>query len=174
MSPNATRDTRRLSRLLPQSYAFDRTAHPTRLKLRIVTQRVRRSEENRARVSLKVTSEPLSKTAEVNPAMSSGDGVASAPAFRRARARLAARAWLAKRPELAREAGRKGGLSTSRPCHLGEKAWATAMSLRRWHKSPFNYASRAPKAGSGAETDGTVKPDPATALPPDTNAGEKT
>ena len=101
-------------------------------------------------------------------------GQASDPAFRRVRARLAAQALHAKRPNLASEAGRKGGLTTSRRYHLGEKAWATAMSLRRWHKSPFNYASRAPKAGSGADTDGTVEPDPATAPPPDTNSGENT
>ena len=157
------------------------------LKLRIVPPRVSRSEGKRASIcagdmnGLQQTSLGGSKMKEKParpgprpPADGEVRGRASDPAFRRVRARLAAQALHAKRPNLASEAGRKGGLSTSRRYHLGEKAWATAMSLKRWHKSPFNYASRAPKAGSGADTDGTVEPDPATAPPPDTNSGEKT
>jgi general stress protein YciG len=88
----------------------------------------------------------------------------SGPAFRRARARLAAYALHHKRPDMAREAGRKGGEATSKGYALGKQAWGVAMALRRWHGTPFRYiASRAPKAGPGDEGGGTPEPGPATA-----------
>jgi hypothetical protein len=86
----------------------------------------------------------------------------SSPAFRRARARLAAYALHQKHPDIAREAGRKGGEATSQGYALGKRAWAVAMALKRWHKTPFRYvASRAPKAGPGAEGGGAPEPGPA-------------
>jgi hypothetical protein len=87
------------------------------------------------------------------------------PAFRRARARLAAHALHHKHPDMARDAGRKGGEATSQGYALGKRAWAVAMALRRWHKTPFHYiASRAPEAGPGGEGGGTPEPGPVEAL----------
>jgi len=84
-------------------------------------------------------------------------------AFRRSRARLAAYALHHKYPEIAREAGRKGGEATSQRYALGKQAWAVTMALKRWHKTPFRYlASRVPEAGpvNGA---GIPQPGPAKA-----------
>ena len=86
-------------------------------------------------------------------------------AFRRARARLAAYALHHKYPDIARDAGRKGGEATSQGYPLGKNAWAVAMALRRWHGTPFRYvASRAAKAGPGGEGSGTPDPGPVEAL----------
>ena len=85
-------------------------------------------------------------------------------AFRRARARLAAYALHHKRPDIAREAGRKGGEATSQRYALGKQAWAVAMALRRWHGTPFVYVgSGAPSAGPGGNGGGAPLPGPARA-----------
>ena len=85
-------------------------------------------------------------------------------AFRRARARLAAYALHHKRPDIAREAGRKGGEATSQRYGLGKQAWAVAMALRRWHGTPFVYVgSGAPSAGPGGNGGGIPEPGPAKA-----------
>lgn len=85
------------------------------------------------------------------------------PAFRRARARLAALAMHAKRPDVARTAGRKGGLATAGQYSLGAKAWGVAMSLRKHHGSKFQYTrSRAP-TGPGVDGNGIPEPGPVTA-----------
>ena len=90
--------------------------------------------------------------------------LARSPAFRRARARLAAHALHHKHPAMAREAGRTGGEATSQRYALGSRAWGVAMAMRRWHGTPFHYfASRAP-AGPGGKGDGIPEPGPATAL----------
>lgn len=90
----------------------------------------------------------------------------SDPAFRKARARLAAHALHHKRPEIAREAGRKGGEATSGQYRLGARAWGVAMAMRRWHGTDFSYSeSRAPRAGTGGEGGGAPEPVPAPALP---------
>jgi len=86
------------------------------------------------------------------------------PAFRRARARLAAHALHHKAPEIAREAGRKGGQATSGRYPLGPRAWGVAMAMRRWHATEFRqFESRAPKAGVGGDGGGSPEPAPATA-----------
>ena len=85
-------------------------------------------------------------------------------AFRRARARLAAYALHHKHPEIAREAGRKGGEATSQGYGLGKQAWAVAMAMRRWHGTPFRYVgSCVPEAGLGGEGGGIPEPGPAKA-----------
>ena len=85
-------------------------------------------------------------------------------AFFRARARLAAYALHHKYPQIACEAGRRGGETTSRCYALGKQAWGVAMAMKRWHGTPFHYfASRAP-AGPGGKGDGIPEPGPATAL----------
>jgi hypothetical protein len=73
---------------------------------------------------------------------------ASDPKFRQARARLAALALHAKRPDIAATAGRKGGEATASSFPMGRRAWGVAMALRRWHGSPLpQLRSRAPNAG---------------------------
>lgn len=85
-------------------------------------------------------------------------------AFRRARARLAAYALHHKRPDIACEAGRKGGEATSQRYPLGPRAWGVAMAMRRWHGTELiQVGSRAPKVGSGNDGGGTSEPDPAPA-----------
>ena len=85
-------------------------------------------------------------------------------AFRRARARLAAYALHHKRPDIAREAGRKGGEVTSQRYPLGPRAWGVAMALRRWHGTELvQVGSRAPMAGSGNDGGGAPEPGPAPA-----------
>ena len=83
--------------------------------------------------------------------------------FRRARARLGAFALHNKHPSLAKAAGRKGGEATSSKFSGGKRAWGLAMAMKRWHKTPFTYESRAPMAGPGADGGGTPEPDPAAA-----------
>jgi len=92
-------------------------------------------------------------------------GRAGTPAFRRARARLAAHALHHKRPDIAREAGRKGGEVTSQRYPLGPRAWGVAMAMRRWHGTELtDVGSRAPMAGSGSDGGGAPEPGPAAAL----------
>jgi hypothetical protein len=55
------------------------------------------------------------------------------PAFRRLRAKHAALILHHTHPELAREAGRKGGLATADAYPGGRRAWAVGMAMRRWH-----------------------------------------
>lgn len=62
------------------------------------------------------------------------------PSFRVARARLGAYALHHKRPEIAVQAGRRGGEATSQRFPLGPKAWGIAMAMRRWHKTDFSYS----------------------------------
>jgi len=84
-------------------------------------------------------------------------------AFCHARARLAAFALHQKHPQIARDAGRKGGETTSQRYALGKRAWGVAMALKRWHGTPFRYvASRAP-AGPGGSGGGASQPGPAAA-----------
>jgi len=91
-------------------------------------------------------------------------GRAGTPAFRRARARLAAYALHHKRPDIAREAGRKGGLVTSSRYPLGPRAWGVAMAMRRHHGTELiQVGSRAPRAGPGGEGGGAPEPGPAPA-----------
>jgi hypothetical protein len=92
------------------------------------------------------------------------------PAFRRARARLAAHALHHKRSDIAREAGRKGGEVTSQRYPLGPRAWGIAMSMRRWYGTALIHVddlmqvgSRAPMAGSGNDGGGAPEPGPAPA-----------
>ena len=86
------------------------------------------------------------------------------PEFKRVRARLGGFAVHHKRPELAKQAGRKGGESTSGRHPLGPRGWGVAMAMKRWHSKPVSRSeSRAPKAGSGSERGGTLEPDPAPA-----------
>jgi len=88
------------------------------------------------------------------------------PAFRRARARLAAHALHHKRPDIAREAGRKGGEVTSQRYPLGPRAWGVAMAMRRHHGTELiQVESRAPMAGSGNDGGGAPEPGPAAAQP---------
>ena len=104
-----------------------------------------------------------------------GRGAANNPRFRAARARLGAFALHQKRPEIAREAGRKGGEATSQRFALGPKAWGVAMAMRRWHKTDFpNLESRAPRAGSGDDGGGAPEPGPAPALRTPRTVGTKT
>jgi hypothetical protein len=85
--------------------------------------------------------------------------------FRTARARLGGLTLHGKYPYMAKDAGRKGGQATSSKFVGGKRAWAVAMAMKRWHKTPFNYReSRAPKAGSGEKAAGNSQPDPAPAL----------
>ena len=85
-------------------------------------------------------------------------------AFRRARARLAAYALHHKRPDIAREAGRKGGEVTSQRYPLGPRAWGVAMAMRRWHGTELTQlGSRAPMAGSGNDGGGAPELGPAPA-----------
>ena len=112
---------------------------------------------------------------ESSPRKAADNGRRSASAaFRRLRAKLAAHALHAKRPNIAKDAGRRGGHATATRFALGRRAWGVQMAMRRWYGTAFDYqASRAPEAGSGAEADGTVESDPATARRPDTNVEEK-
>ena len=88
------------------------------------------------------------------------------PAFRRARARLAAHALHHKRPEIAREAGRKGGEVTSQRYPLGPRAFGVALAMRRWYGTELiQLGSRAPMAGSGDDGGGAPEPGPAAAQP---------
>lgn len=107
-------------------------------------------------------SELLSKRSSVDGA---GQGsMVSDPAFRRARARLAAYALHHRHPALAAEAGRKGGEATSERYPLGKRAWGVAMALRRWYRTPFSYfESRALRAGPGGDGGGAPEPGPAMA-----------
>ena len=87
------------------------------------------------------------------------------PPFRVARARLGAYALHHKRPEIAVQAGRRGGEATSQRFPLGPKAWGVAMALARWHKTDFpSLESRAPRAGPGDDGGGIPEPGPAPAL----------
>ena len=86
--------------------------------------------------------------------------------FRRARARLAGYALHHKRPEIAREAGRRGGKATSERFPLGPRAWGVAMAMKRWHgKVASELGSRAPKVGTGGDGGGALEPVPVPALP---------
>jgi len=88
-------------------------------------------------------------------------------ARRSARARIAAYAMHAKRPDIAAEAGRKGGEATTRAFPYGPKAWGVAMAARRWNRLTVSqFASRVPMAGSGSEEGGASEPGPVTALSP--------
>lgn len=96
---------------------------------------------------------------EANPARPTASA-----AFRRARARLAAYALHHKRPDIAREAGRRGGQVTSGRYPLGPRAWGVAMAARRWWGTKLiQVESRAPMAGSGDEGGGAPEPGPAPA-----------
>lgn len=103
---------------------------------------------------------PRTDRHEANVARSS-----TSVAFRRARARLAAYALHHKRPDIAPEAGRKGGKVTSQRYPLGPRAWGVAMAMRRWHGTELTQlGSRAPMAGSGDDGGGAPEPGPAPAL----------
>ena len=98
---------------------------------------------------------------EANPARPTASA-----AFRRARARLAAYALHHKRPDIAREAGRRGGQVTSGRYPLGARAWGVAMAMRRHHGTELiQVGSRAPKAGPGDDGGGAPEPGPAAAQP---------
>ena len=97
---------------------------------------------------------------EANPARPTASA-----AFRRARARLAAYALHHKRPDIAREAGRRGGQVTSGRYPLGPRAWGVAMAMRRYHGTELiQVESRAPMAGPGSDGGGAPEPGPAPAL----------
>jgi hypothetical protein len=85
------------------------------------------------------------------------------PAFRAARARLAALTLHQKRPNAAREAGRKGGFATAEKHPGGRKAWGLQMAMKRWYNGAPGSRSRAPKAGPGDEGSGIPELGPATA-----------
>jgi hypothetical protein len=86
------------------------------------------------------------------------------PGFRSARARLAAHALHRKRPDIAREAGRKGGKVTSERYPLGPHAFGVALAMRRWYGTQLaNVGSRAPRAGVGGDEGGSPELAPATA-----------
>src|SRR5437773_1768940 len=89
--------------------------------------------------------------------------LSDSPAFRTARAKLAALTLHQKRPNAAREAGRKGGFATAEKHPGGRKAWGLQMAMKRWHNGAPQYRSRVPKAGPDGEGDGTPEPGPATA-----------
>ena len=99
----------------------------------------------------------------------SGDAASSQPTtstkatFRRARARLAAYALHHRYPEIARQAGRKGGEATSQGYALGKQAWGVAMALRRWHNTPFQYAGSGARSGGPGNGGGAPLPGPASA-----------
>jgi len=113
-----------------------------------------------ADVNLRAPTSNMSQDAVGREAKASG----SRRAFYRTRARLAAFALHHKHPQIAREAGRKGGEATSQRYALGKRAWGVAMAMRRWHGASFHYiGSRAPEAGSGSKGDGIPCPGPATA-----------
>ena len=98
--------------------------------------------------------------------MESGSGrrKVDSEGFRKARARLAAHALHHKRPDIAREAGRKGGKVTSQRYPLGPHAFGVALAMRRWYGTQLaNVGSRAPKAGVGGDGVGSPEPTPATA-----------
>lgn len=87
------------------------------------------------------------------------------PGFRRLRAKQAALVMHHKNPEVAKNAGRKGGEATASSFPGGKKAWALEMARRRWYPKPAVSASRsrAPEAGSGSDGDGTPESGPAAA-----------
>lgn len=85
------------------------------------------------------------------------------PAFRSARARLAALALHQRRPEIARLAGRKGAEATLARSPYGRRGWAVYMATRRWHPTAVNRGSRAPTTGPGVDGGGAPEPGPVTA-----------
>lgn len=109
-------------------------------------------------------SSPRPETPSPSPHLDTGRRTDD-PSFRRARARLGAYALHHKRPEIAVQAGRRGGEATSQRFPLGPKAWGVAMAMRRWHKTDFpNLESRAPRAGPGDDGSGIPELGPAPAL----------
>jgi hypothetical protein len=97
-----------------------------------------------------------------------GERFSQSPAFRRARARLAAFAMHHKHPDVAERAGRLGGEATSSRFALGKNAWGVAMAMKRWHATPAVSRSRAPKTGLDGEEGGTSESSSVTALPEST------
>lgn len=94
--------------------------------------------------------------------------------FRSARARLAAYAMHSMHPDVAREAGRRGGEATAGRYSAGKRAWGVAMALRRWHKGGAEFGSRAPDAGPGGEGGGAPEPGPAGSARKGSGRREKT
>jgi general stress protein YciG len=84
----------------------------------------------------------MEREVDLDQARKDGD-----PGFRRARARLAAYAMHERHPDVAKDAGRRGGEATSGRFALGKSAWGVAMAMRRWHGTPLpQIRSRAPTA----------------------------
>jgi uncharacterized protein YfiM (DUF2279 family) len=79
---------------------------------------------------------------------------------RRLRAIRAAAAAHAKHPDLARRAGRKGGLRTSRNFAGGASAWGRAMAAASHSRSHFHYASTEDQTSGPGRAEDTSRAPP--------------
>jgi hypothetical protein len=68
-----------------------------------------------------------------------------------------------KHPEMAKQAGKRGGEATAGMYALGRRGWGLAMAMKRWHSAPTLQRSRAPKTGLDDEEGGTSESNPVSA-----------